>query len=303
MFLGEIAQQHMKEIFLAYNASQDEFPTNTKVKGRLGPVDRFLSIYSLPTKKRQLFVKPKDLSSIPDSGVIQHSKTKRIYLVGSPRMDARHDVNKGDPYVAMCTVHEVGSTDFGFTGKAVIKRLSRSASTGYLEYTEDGNCYADLEFRSTISDVNTEKETISGFFCWHQSDVELEQWDVLELGGVDYRITDTYVEMGLRSCRVTNDENPFVNATLIKVRRTYNPSTYQYEDEEVEENFTGILRSDLDKAAWASGSKPRIQFNIPRIAIDSAPVIGDKIKYKGVTKIVRHVEHRAGDKQYIVMVE
>lgn len=289
----------MKEVF--YGLDRDTFPTTPRIEGRLGPVDRFLSIYSLPTKKRQLFLKPNTV--LPVNGVIKHSKTGKIYLTGVARVDTRHDVDGGDPYVSICTVHEVGSTDFGFTGKATIKKLSRDQTSGYLEYTEDGTCYADLEFRSTINDAATEKETLSGFFCWYQQDVEISQWDVLELGGVDYRVTDVYVEMGLRSCRVTNDANPFINATLHTVSTVYNPNTFEYEATEIDENFTAILFSDVDKAAWAEGFKPRIQLNIPRMAITAVPVVGDKITYNGIQKVVKYVEHKAGDKQYIVACE
>lgn len=300
MFLGEIAQEHMKEVFNPYDSTKEDFSTST-IEGRLGPTDRFLSIYSLPTKKRQLFVKPN--IQFPASRVIKHSTSGRIYLVGTGRMDARHDVDGGSPYQEMFTVHEVGSTGYGFTGKAVAKKLSRDLTTKYLVYTPVGDVYADLEFRSTINDNNTIKETDSGFFCWHQADVELNQWDVIELGGVEYRVTDNYVEAGLRSCRVTTDKNQFINIQVVKTIRSYNEVTYQYEESPKTENVTAILSSDVQKTAWADGSKPRVVLYIPFIAITNQPEVGDNITYNGISKVVKFVEHRTGERQTVVTCE
>lgn len=304
MFLNKIAQAHMTEKFDGFDAVTREFIPNS-FQGRIDLTDRFLSIYNRPTRKRQLFVKPYE--PLPASMVFKHSATGQTYILGSGRMDARGDVNDGNPYVMLCMVHQVTENFIGSSGVCKHKRkmvAGTPADPGWLIDVEVDETYIDLEFRTSSSDSGTLEEKIQNFSAWMPLVSEVEQWDVIELHGKTYRVVDTFVDIGMRGLRLDQEPDPRINLVVHARDRVYNPVTHEFEDTVKDSKVTAIVSEDSELSTWASNRDSSfVTIIIKKNHIGFEPKVNTQISYQGRKRTIKSVSSNANEIEYKVICE
>lgn len=300
MFLAEIAQRHMNEDFIGWDKDTHEFNVEP-FTGRLGPTDRFLSIYNRPVRKRQLQVRPE--TELPSSGVCFHPATKEVYLLGSRRQDARGDVDGGSPYVEIVMAHLVTGTPGGSSGLAVHTRkqpVGPADDPGWLEEVEIQKTYLDMEFRTSSAEAGLVDTKIENFYAWASLIVEVNQDDTFHLEGITYRVVDSFTDMGLRGMRLDRMPDTRVNFVITRKQEPYfDRSINAFVSSDRDYNVTGKVTDDYNIAHWVSNDN--IKVVIDRDHIGFTPTEGLVISYQGRQRAVESVYTQDGERQFTLV--
>lgn len=295
MFLNKIAQENLRENFDSYERATGDFLLND-FQGRIDLTDRFLTIYNRPTRKRQLFTAPE--TKMPESGIMRHPHTGSIYIVGSPRMDARWDVAGGKPYIQLSMLHEV--TPAGTTSGLAkhTRKVFEGAEQDWLVTEELAEKYMDVEFRTSANDVDVFLGTIENYFAWLSLSETIERFDTLTIGTVSYLVLDVYTEMGMTSLRVAKRDDPRVNLKFFRKGKVFNEDTLQYETTTKEERVTGMVPKatdnlELDSSAVVVVDTDHILFE-PKVNMD--------IEIHGRKLTVQSVFLQASERQWRLTV-
>lgn len=299
MFLAAIAQKDMHEAFLGFSETAKDFSAGV-FSGRLGPTDRFLSIYNQPTRMRQVFLPPDTV--LPESGVFRHAPTEDIYLVGVVRLDSLWDVTDGEPYVALMTAHLCTPSVEGGSGLAQLRRRSPmgpASDPGWLVDSLVAESYIDTQLLNVTKERDLYDWKTPNYTAWMAQHIKPQQWDTIVLDGVTYRVQDAYSDLGMTGMRIDLSADPRVDLVVNKVERVYNPATYDYETTKTPYNVTAKLEDSEDTAAWGNPSKT-LELSIQFGHIGFAPEPDMEVVYAGVTRRIKQVTTPPGEQQYRV---
>ena len=308
MFLNKIAQKNMFENFDVWDRDSQTF-VQPGFQGRIHLMDRFLSIYNRPLRKRQLYVKPG--TDLPESMVFRHQTSGSIYLLGKGRQDAASNVDSGNTYVDMYMCHDVTPEPGGSSGLARYFRKGAEGpptNPGWLVEKELEPVYIDMEFRTSATDTAAYDKKIGSLFCWAPLWLEAKEWDFIELWGKKYRVVDVYTEAGLRGLRIDEEKDVRIDFVISVDDETFNPVTRKWE--RVKENFnvSGIMIDSSDLANWRGVFREDIPTSKTAIAVEEenigfVPQVGHKLTLNGRTREIKEVLTQAGEKQYQLVLE
>ena len=300
MFLSAIAQKAMHERFVGYDEDSKEF-SDLVITGRLGPVDRFLSIYNQPTRMRGLFLRPG--TTLPASRIVKHEASNRIYLLGVERMDAKWDEAGGDPYVSVISAHDVSESVLGYGGVCTITRrvpLGPQDNPGWLVETEVCQTYSDLQHYSSAKEPQVFDHKTSTFVAWFSSAITLMAHDKVQVGPTSYRVQETFSDMGMLGARLTRDPDPRMDVQVVRVTREYNENTYDYHTTRQVFNVTVAVPLVEDTALWGD-RESSVTLSIQAEHIGFPPEVDMEVIFQGVSRRVSQVINPAGDSQYKVV--
>lgn len=308
MHLNKIAQKNMHEKFEVWDRETQTF-SRRGFEGRVHLMDRFLSIYNRPLRKRQLFVKPG--TRLPESRVFRHPKSGCVYLIGQGRQDAASNVDSGDTYVSMYMCHEVTPEPGSSSGLAsYFRRGPKGPLTdpGWLVEEELEPVFIDMEFRTSSTDTAAYDHKIESLFCWAPLWLEAKAWDFIELWGERYRVVDTYVEAGLRGLRIDREKDVRVDFTIQRNQQVFDPVGRKWTDNIEEFNVTGVIVDTSDLANWRGVFREDIPSSNAVVAVNYdhigfTPEVGMRLNLGGRVREIKEVHAQAGDKQYKMVVE
>lgn len=218
--------------FDGYDEATDTWTENV-FQGKVLPVDRFLSNFNRPTRRRTLGLDP-SITTIPTSNTIRIPETGAIYMIGTLRQDA----TKGSAY------DQIGILHSSATLGTVNRRAPTGPSTdpGWLVSSTAGTHYMDVELRS-VSEVDEQKERFEGdFFVTLPPHASLLKWDQLLIDTKSYFVEEVYDDSGFVFVRAVQRLDPrrdFVYHSRGNTA-TYDPSTRAITDGLVDSNVTGF---------------------------------------------------------------
>lgn len=174
-------------------------PTSKDNTVHLHDVDRFLSIYNRPVRRRQ--VTHEATATPPATGVLRNPADGAMYLVGSER----NDTLANTLIEGVTTLHLIDGTSF----YAEVVRRQRAAGSldsdpGWLEEVSLGSFYFDLELRTVSEERGSEAVYTSQFFCFTNCST-LQENDYINLAdGRKLRVQSPYTDAGFYTARATD---------------------------------------------------------------------------------------------------
>jgi hypothetical protein len=304
MFLAKIAQKNMKEVFSGYDRATKTF-VERAFEGRIDLTDRFLSIYNRPTRKRQLYVSPSE--NLPDSYVFKHPSSGDVYILGQERQDARHDVERGSTYVKMIMCHVVTPKLDGSSGLAKQMRKVPQGppeNPGWLVEEEVTETFMDIEFRTSSAEQGSYDIKIENFYAWTPITVDADQQDFFLLNGINYRVVDTFTDLGMRGLRLDRETDNRVDFVITVSEKVYDLETHKTNTVKTSYNVTGIIPDNTDVSKWGDArAASSIDIVIEEAHIGFPPKPNMTVQYQGLSRIVKNVTTQAGEKQYRLVCE
>lgn len=197
MNLRKIAASFETTKFDAWNESTELFVADS-FTGKIRSVDRFLSNFNRPTKRRLLGLGPS--VTLPASNTIRDPATGEIYFIG----ELRQDSEQGAAYDQVGVLHKT----------TAIATVSRRAPTGpsndpgVLVATQIGKHYADVELRSASETEEQENDFEGNYFLMMPPHADLEEWDEVTFKSDVYMVKTPYFDSGFRFARAVKREDP-----------------------------------------------------------------------------------------------
>jgi hypothetical protein len=270
--------------------------------GRMEVVDRFLSNFNKPLRRRMLFSAPDVV--FPESKTFRHPGTGDVYLLGQSRSDAI----AGQPHLQLTVCHLVTNVTNGSAGLATLYRktpVGPESDPGWLVEQEVTKGFIDLEFRTSSNEADTYELKIGNYYAFMPSYVQAEEWDFVELNGTRYRVVDAFSDSGMTGLRVDKEEDARGDFLLHHAGvRTYNRTTHAYEVISTPYQVTGVILKDHEFANWASDSEPYIDVSIEKAHIGVAPLPNTmSLEIAGRRRIIRQVTTAILDRQYRLRCE
>lgn len=298
MYLGEIASRWVNESLEAFDEATGLFVPDA-LTGRISLVDRFLSNFNRPLRRRMLHHRPEAV--FPASLTIRHPDTGDVYLLGQRRDDS----DAGADYHGLTVCHLV--TDIGPGGSAGLATIHRKAPVGpaddpgWLVESAVASHYSDLEFRSSLNEADLEDHRIESFVVWLPRHADLQKQDFLELKGVRYRVTDVFPDSGFLMARVDHEADHRVDLVItVETAKVYDPTLVRWVATPRSYAVTALLDASHDYASWASDSVDHILLAIEVDHIGFTPKPGMTVTYDGRERTMRHVHYYQGERQYKV---
>ncbi len=217
--------------FEAYNESLATW-TPEALTAKLLPIDRFLSNFNRPTKRRLLSMNPSD--STPDSNTIRVPETGEIYFLGEPRTDSRKEAS----YDKVLIAHRSGT--LGTVNRRV--PAGPSNDPGWLTNTVMGSHYMDVELRAA-SKIDEQREQYEGdYFAMLPPHADLENSDQLLISGDSYMVETSYMDSGFRFARAVKRADHRLDFVYHSrgAGAGYDPTTRAVTDGLTDYNVTGF---------------------------------------------------------------
>lgn len=296
MHLGAIAERWVNEPLEAFNEETLEFE-DCEFRGRISLVDRFLSNFNRPLRRRMLHYSPS--AQLPKSLTFRHPDTGQVYLIGQRRDDS----DSGEDYHALAVCHLV--TDEGKGSSAGLAKVYRKAPTGpdddpgWLVEDLVAHHWADLEFRTSLNDPDLAQTRLESFFMWMPRHAELEKMDFLELKDVRYRVTDVYSDSGFMMARVDREDDYRVDLVVrVGQERVYDRELMRYVDVPKSYNVTMLLDAEHDFGSWVDDSQDYVSLAVDERHIGFRPEPGMVIELQGRDRTIRYVQYYRGERQF-----
>ncbi len=268
------------------------------LRARIDLVDRFLSNFNKPTRRRQLFAAHDAV--MPGSLIIRHPGTLDVYLVGATRVDAR----KGKPYVGVTILQLATDAPGGSSGLAKITRkvpMGPPSDPGWLVETEILTTYVDLEFRTSSNEPDTHELKIENFLFYLTRNHQLQMWDYIHLHGKSYRVIDFFPDSGFSSGRMDEEEDTRVDMILRDkaVDKTYDKVQQKWVGGPRDYNVTGVIIRDEGFAVWTDESEDYFTVYFQREHLGVVPEATTmSLIYQGRERVVRQVTTQSGGRQW-----
>lgn len=301
MNLKKAALRWCKEPIEAWDPVTETW-TQDYFRGRVDLMDRFLSNFNKPTRRRMLFAAHD--APFPPSLIIRHPGTKDVYIIGAKRQDAR----AGNPYVGMTILQLCTDEPGTSSGYAELHRrvaLGPANDPGWLVDTVIGKTFVDTEFRTSSDQEEAHDLKIENLLFYIPRTIELKAWDYIHFHGGKYRVIDSFPDSGFSSGRIDEQEDTRVNFKLIvKGNESYDDETGRWLKDDVTYNVTGVVLRDEKFALWASQSQDYVTVYIDEKNIGVVPepnlmsLVAD-----GVTRVIRQVSTQAGTAQWELRCE
>lgn len=277
MFLGQVASHYLVPVFELLNPTSRQW--DVEVSGRLDATDRFLSNFNRPTRKRMMYVDFNDDLSVYD--VARHKLTGEVYLLGVERRDQQ----LGSPTTQLLICHLV--TPGKSAGLATVQRatvLGEGDDLGWVEMTDAGEAYIDLELRTTSVEPGSKESEVGRYYCFSEAQKDFFAGDRIELNGVPYVVDDAAYDSGFRMLRLTSRDVHWVH-TVFRWQgtdRVYNRDTGGFESTRHERKVSGIWVSDRNSYEGFTPSKSDSSvFRVQKTHIGFTPLPGMKVEIEG----------------------
>jgi len=298
MFLKRIALNWANEPIEAWDPVTETWVPDA-LRARIDLMDRFLSNFNKPTRRRMLF--SDNLTVFPDSLTIRHPDTKDVYIIGSTRQDAR----AGKAYVNMTILQLATDVPGGASGLGTYTRkvaLGPADDPGWLVDTQLAKAFTDIEFRNSSDENDSEDLKIENFLIYAPLTLELKAWDYMELKGKRYRLVDAFVDSGFTSGRVDEERDTRINFYLdVQGNSVYDRTLKEWIDSPRRYEVTGVMVRQEGFALWSSEAEDYIDvyFEEKNIGFEPLPNVMSLV-YNGRSRVIRHVSTQAGTRQWIL---
>jgi hypothetical protein len=259
--------------------------------GKVMPIDRFLSNFNRPTKRRLLGISPD--AEIPDSRTIRVPSTGEIYFIGELRTDAQ----QGAAYDQVGVLHRSVAT-------AVINRkapVGPSNDPGWLVSAEIGKHYGDTELRATAEIEENRQEFEGDYFVMFPPQASLERWDEVVFQGDNYMIQTSYPDSGFRFARAVRRSDPRTDFVYHarSITSGYNTATGQVFDGLVNYNVTGLAFGDnVSELNYAALKAGELKVVVEQDHIGIVPKTEDELTWDGQLYKVFRVSQDFQHNQY-----
>lgn len=298
MYLGNIAHRWVNENLEAFDEATGTFVPDAMV-GRISLVDRFLSNFNRPLRRRMLHYAVD--TELPKSRTIRNPATGATYIIGQERTDSDDNV----AYHSMAVCHL--TTESVTSGLCQVYRKSPKGpadNPGWLVEENVGQHYTDLEFRTSLNEPDLEDTRVESFVLWVPVQADLEDYDFVELHDRTYRVTDRFFDSGFLMARVDEEADYRINVVIEHGESTvFNPDTMKYEQTKKSSNVTVTLMSDYDFSNWASDSSDYLDMFVEEKHIGFRPKPGMSIVYDGTSRVIRYAKYHKGERQYKIRCE
>ena len=197
MNLRKVAASFETTHFDTYDETLDTW-TECGMQGKVLPLDRFLSNFNRPTKRRSLGLSP--TAVVPTSNTLRVPATGEIYFIGELRQDSQNSV----AYDQLGILHR--STTLGTVNRRA--PAGPSNDPGWLVDAVSSTHYMDMELRSA-SEIDEHEQRFDGsYFAVLPPHADLQPWDRLNVGGLDYIVQISHMDSGFRFARAINRIDP-----------------------------------------------------------------------------------------------
>lgn len=159
-------------------------------RGRIAPVDRFLSNFHKPLQRRMLFSDP--TQAFPSTGVIRCKATGEIFLIGESREDAKND----KAFDRLTVLHVVSNTSSGTAEYFNYRNDLADPLNGDIAKTSEGEFYIALEYVSTKSSEAGDEAYQGKFMMYGPENMPLQRDGVFSLLGKSYKVVQAYKDSG-----------------------------------------------------------------------------------------------------------
>ncbi|MGD2065547.1 MAG: hypothetical protein PVI43_00070 [Candidatus Bathyarchaeota archaeon] len=290
MDLRRVAAKFEHTEFEGYDEDTQTWDTEA-LTGKVFPVDRFLSNFHRPTRRRMLGLAPGTV--LPDSSTIKVPETGEIFMIGEVRQDARN----GAAYDSVGILHRAETT-------CTVNRKAPAGPTdnpGHLVNSEIGHHYVDIELRALQEQEEAEEEFEGHYFIVLPPHADIEEWDQITISSDNYFIKSSYIDSGFKFARADKREDPRVDFTYHRREDTsaYNASTGVVTDGLVGYDVTGFsMREGILKTDFSLPKQADITIIVRQDHIGFAPVSEDEFTWKSVKYRVSRVELDFLQQQY-----
>lgn len=290
MNLRKVAASFETTEFDAWDESNELFVAKS-LTGKIRSVDRFLSNFNRPTKRRLLGLSPS--ATIPASNTIRDPSTGEIYFIG----ELRQDSEQGVAYDQVGVLHKT-------TAIATISRkapIGPGNDPGVLVASQIGKHYADVELRSASETEEQENDFEGNYFLMMPPHVDLEEWDEVTFDSEAYMIKTPYFDSGFRFARAVKREDPRKDFTYY-FRDTgvaYNTATRVVTEGFTTYSVTGFsLEFELDDLNYTPLKVGRQKIVIKQSHIGIVPSAEDELLWEGQRYKVKGVSQDFLNAQY-----
>lgn len=273
MDLRKVAASFETTKFDAWDESNELFVAES-LTGKIRSVDRFLSNFNRPTKRRLLGISPS--ATIPASNTIRDPSTGEIYFIGELRQDSA----KGATYDQVGVLHKT-------TAIATISRrapVGPGNNPGVLVASEIGKHYADVELRSASETDEQEDDFEGSYFLMMPPHADLEEWDEITFDSEVYMIKTPYFDSGFRFARAVKQSDPRKDFTYYfrDTSVAYNTATRVVTAGFTTYSVTGFVRGfELDDINYTPLKAGRIKIIVKQSHIGIIPSAEDELLWDG----------------------
>jgi len=273
--------------------------TSRKNKFHLFDVDRFLSIYNRPVRRRQISHEPGAI--FPSTGVVRNPADGAVYILGADRTDTDGSLT----IETLTTLHEVGQT-----GTVTRRQLSATATPedpGWLDQVQVGEFYFDSELRTVTEESEQAGEFVGKYFTFTNCS-DLQPNDVLTIGQDSYIVEAPYKDAGFNSARVAKLKDCRQDVVINKQQSTagvtsskydpHNPTASSTSTDPEPFNVTAWIGSSMSEPATAMTAADELRVFIDKTAIGFRPTASHSVVVDGVEWSVEDVKYSHQFEQY-----
>lgn len=266
-------------------------------KVKMFDVDRFLTIYNRPEKRRQ--ISHIGNPALPTTGVLRNPVDGAVYIVGSER----NDTNANETVEGLTTVHKVDSGQLSQVKRKEIPATRPAHDPGHAVVTDIGLYLFDLELRSVRENDGEGSSYTPAFFCF-TSCPELKENDQITIDGQSYMVQTPYKDTGFYAARVV--KLPDTREDIIYEREydgtddehKYNPYNNSQGQGHQEYQITAWIGFTATQCEGTVLSDTRINVFIDYDFIGFTPSVSDKLQVGGRSASVEKVIFNPSLQQY-----
>jgi len=225
-------------------------PTETAESSKnlfhLFDVDRFLSIYNRPVRRRQMTHEPG--ATFPDTGVIRNTVDGSIYLIGADRTDTDGSL----AVETLTTLHQVDTV-------CTIRRrqLADTATEdypGWLEYVALGDYYFDTELRTVTEESDQASEFVGKYFTFTGFS-GLRTNDVIYFpDGLSYIVELPYKDSGFWMARIARLKDTRKDIKIVKIEAVGTTSSTGWNPYDPDGTSGSTAPEEFNVTAWVGSS-------------------------------------------------
>lgn len=258
------SEKYQTELFLGLN-SDGSF--SQWARGRMAPVDRFLSNFHKPLQRRMLFTDP--AKELPATGVIKSSATGEIFLVGS----SRNDVSNDEEFERLSVLHVVSNSSsglveyFNYDQTAITPLVSDPINIGK---TSEGNIYVALEYKSAKSSEFGDEAYQGNYLVYSQKTTGFARDGIFTLNGRNYKVTERFIDSDFSCATVIeqdDDMQPITYHEIDDATSGYNVTTGALTTNVVDYILPGTVDRTMQDVSGGKNFEVYIKLAAPPVAI------------------------------------
>ncbi len=291
MNLRKVAAKFETTQFEAYDEALESWAPNA-FTGKVFPIDRFLSNFNRPTRRRFLGVSPTAI--LPVSNTIRVPATGEIYFIGELREDSRAGIS----YEQLGILHRSDNT-LGTINRKL--PAGPSNDPGWLVAQTPVKHFIDVELRSAAEADERVDDFEGSYFVILPSHADIQEWDQITVSGENYMVELPYVDSGFNFARAL--KRPDQRQDFVYYYRgaalSYDTSTRVLTEGFVNYNVTGFATDfSLGAIDFSSVKAGDIKIIIKQAHIGIMPAAEDELLWDGQRYKVQTVRQDFLKEQY-----